>query len=122
MDDDEPVADQAGRNTMNGRVRMMKSILRIALFPILIMLRLMLGLAAFLTSIASTVLGLTVSVFALLSVVEFVIGYWQNGIAFAVLALLASPVGLPGLANLTIDGLDHLLGFLEGLLAAQSYR
>ena len=101
---------------------MMKSILRIALFQILIMLRLMLGLAAFLTSIASTVLGLTVSVFALLSVVEFVIGCWQNGIAFAALALLASPVGLPGLANLTIDGLDHLLGFLEGLLAAQSYR
>ena len=97
---------------------MMKSILRIALFPILIMLRLMLGLAAFLTSIASTVLGLSVSVFALLSVVEFVIGYWQNGIAFAVLALLVSPVGLPGLANRMLDGLDHLLGFLEGMLAS----
>ena len=97
---------------------MMKSILRIALFPILIMLRLMLGLAAFLTSIASTVLGLTVSVFALLSVVEFVIGCWQNGIAFAVLALLVSPVGLPGLANRMLDGLDHLLGFLEGMLAS----
>lgn len=103
---------------MNGGVRMMKSILRIALFPILIMLRLMLGLAAFLTSIASTVLGLTVSVFALLSVVEFVIGCWQNGIAFAVLALLVSPVGLPGLANRMLDGLDHLLGFLEGMLAS----
>lgn len=97
---------------------MMKYILRIALFPILMILRLILGLAAFLTSIASSVLGLTVSVFALLSVVEFIIGYWQNGIAFAVLALLASPVGLPGLANLTLDGLDHLLGFLEGMLAA----
>lgn len=97
---------------------MMKHILRIALFPILMILRLILGLAAFLTSIASSVLGLTVSVFALLSVVEFVIGYWQNGIAFAVLALLASPIGLPGLANLTLDGLDHLLGFLEGMLAA----
>lgn len=96
----------------------MKHILRIALFPILMILRLILGLAAFLTSIASSVLGLTVSVFALLSVVEFVIGYWQNGIAFAVLALLASPIGLPGLANLTLDGLDHLLGFLEGMLAA----
>lgn len=95
---------------------MMKHILRIALFPLLMILRLMLGLAAFLTSIASSVLGLTVSLFALLSVVEFVIGYWQNGIAFAVLALLASPVGLPGLANLTLDGLDHLLGFIEGLL------
>lgn len=97
---------------------MMKHILRIALFPILMILRLMLGLAAFLTSIASSVLGLTVSVFALLSVVEFSIGYWQNGIAFAVLALLASPMGLPGLANLTLDGLDHLLGFIEGLLTA----
>lgn len=97
---------------------MMKYILRIALFPLLMILRLMLGLAAFLTSIASSVLGLTVSLFALLSVVEFVIGYWQNGIAFTVLALLASPIGLPGLANLTLDGLDHLLGFLEGMLAA----
>lgn len=97
---------------------MMKYILRIALFPLLMILRLMLGLAAFLTSIASSVLGLTVSLFALLSVVEFIIGYWQNGIAFAVLALLASPIGMPGLANLTLDGLDHLLGFLEGMLAA----
>ena len=97
---------------------MMKHILRITLFPLLLILRLILGLAAFLTSIASSVLGLTVSLFALLSVVEFIIGYWQNGIAFAVLALLASPVGLPGLANLTLDGLDHLLGFIEGLLTA----
>lgn len=97
---------------------MMKHILRIALVPILLVLRLMLGLVAFLTSIVSSVLGLTVSLLALLSVVEFIIGYWKNSIAFAVLALIASPVGLPGLANLTLDGLDHLLGFLEGLLAA----
>lgn len=97
---------------------MMKLILRIALFPIALILRLMLGLTAFLISIASSVLSLTVSLFALLSVVEFIIGYWQNGIAFAVLALLASTVGLPGLANLTLDGLDHLLGVLEGLLTA----
>lgn len=76
------------------------------------------GLVAFLTSIASSVLGLTVFLLALLSVVEFIIGYWKNSIAFAVLALIASPVGLPGLANLTLDGLDLLLGFLEGLLAA----
>lgn len=95
---------------------MMKHILRIALFPILMLLRLLLGLAAFVTSIASSVLGLTISVFLLLSMVEFIIGYWQNGIAFAVMALLASPVGLPGMANLTLDGLDHLLGFFEGLL------
>ena len=97
---------------------MVKHILRSALFLLLMILRLMLGLAAFLASIASSVLSLTVSLFALLAMVDFIIGYWQNGIAFAVLALLASPVGLPGLANLTLAGLNHLLGFLEGLLAA----
>ena len=97
---------------------MVKHILRSALFPLLMILRLMLGLAAFMVSIASSVLGLTVSLFALLAMVDFIIGYWQNGIAFAVLALLASPVGLPGLVNLMLDGLDRLLRFLEGLLAA----
>ncbi|MFR5852997.1 MAG: CD1845 family protein [Lachnospiraceae bacterium] len=30
---------------------------------------------------------------------RFAIGYWQNGIAFMVLALLASPIGLPAVAN-----------------------
>lgn len=94
----------------------MKTALRIALAPVMLTIRLMLGLAAFLTSIASSVLGLIVSLFALLAVIEFFIGYWQNGIAFMVLAFLAGPIGLPWIANLMLDGLDHLLGFFEGLL------
>ena len=57
-----------------------------------------------------------VSLFALLSLVEFFIGYWQNGIAFLVLALLVSPIGLPAIANLLLNRLDHMIGFLEGLL------
>ena len=73
--------------------------------------------AAFTTSIASTVIGLTtVSLFMLLSVIEFAIGYWQNGIAFMVIALLVSPIGLPALANFLLDRMDHILGFFEGLL------
>ena len=79
-------------------------------------IRLMLGLAAFITSIASSVLGISVSLFALLSVIEFFIGYWQNGIAFMVLAFLASPIGLPAIANLLLNLLDHLIGFFEGLV------
>jgi len=55
-------------------------------------------------------------VFLLLGVVEFTIGYWQNGIAFMVLALLASPIGLPALANFLLNRMDHILGFFEGLL------
>ena len=94
----------------------MKTALKIALAPVMLTIRLMLGLAAFLTSIASSVLGLSVSLFGLLAVIEFFIGYWQNGIAFMVLALLASPIGLPAIANLLLNLLDHLIGFLEGLV------
>ena len=94
----------------------MKRLLRIVLAPFMLMIRLMLGVAAFITSIASTVIGLTVSLFMLLSVIELAIGYWQNGIAFMVIALLVSPIGLPALANFLLDRMDHILGFFEGLL------
>ena len=78
--------------------------------------RLMLGIAAFITSIASTIIGLAVTVFLLLSVIEFAIGYWQNGFAFMALALLVSPIGLPAIANVLLNRMDHILGFFEGLL------
>ena len=94
----------------------MKTALRITLAPVMLAIRLMLGLAAFITSIASSVLGISVSLFALLSVIEFFIGYWQNGIAFMVLSFLASPIGLPAIANLLLNLLDHLIGFFEGLV------
>ena len=95
----------------------MKIALRIILFPIMLFARLMLCVTAFITSIAGSVIGLTTSMFALLSVTEFAIGYWQNGIAFAVLTLLVSPIGLPGLANLLLEGIHQMLSFFEGLLA-----
>lgn len=95
---------------------MLKPLLRIALKPFMFIARITLGLAAFITSIASTVIGLSVGLFAVLSIIEFSIGYWQNGIAFMVLALLTSPIGLPSIANLLINRMDHILGFFEGLL------
>ena len=95
---------------------MMKRTLRFALTPFMLIARLMLGLAAFISSIASAVIGLAVGLFAVLSVVEFAIGYWQNGIAFMVLAFLVSPIGLPAIATLLLNLLDHLIGFFEGLV------
>lgn len=94
----------------------MKIALRIILFPIMFTARLMLCITAFITSIAGSVIGLTTSLFALLSVIEFAIGHWKNGIAYAVLALLVSPFGLPGLANLLLEGIHRMLSFFEGLL------
>ena len=82
--------------------------------PFVIVSRLALGLMAFFSSIASSLLGLTVSVFVLLAVVEFAIGYWQNGIAFVVLAFLASPIELPAIANFLLNLADRILGLIEG--------
>lgn len=95
---------------------MIKRILRIALKPFMLIARLMLGLAAFIASIASSIIGLAVGMFVLLSVIEFAIGYWQNGFAFMALALLVSPIGLPAIANFLLNRMDHILGFFEGLL------
>ena len=82
----------------------------------LIIWRIFVTKRTFISSIASSIIGLTVTVFLLLGVVEFTIGYWQNGIAFMVLALLVSPIGLHALANFLLNRMDHILGFFEGLL------
>ena len=95
---------------------MLKHAIRIIMVPFILAARLALGIAAFVTSIASSVIGMTVTVFVVLSVIEFAIGYWQNGVAFMVLALLASPIGLPAIANFMLNRMDHILGFFEGLL------
>ena len=95
---------------------MIKHVLRIILAPFMLTTRLMLGIAAFITSIASSVIGIAVTLFMLLSVTEFAIGYWQNGLAFMALALLVSPIGLPAIANFLLNRMDHILGFFEGLL------
>jgi len=94
----------------------MKMLLRIALTPVLVLCRLILGITAFITTIAGAIIGLSTTIFVLLGVAEFCIGYWQNGIAFFVLALLVSPIGLPKLADFLFDRIDNLIAFFEGLL------
>ena len=58
---------------------MLKAMIRIILMPILMLGRLMLGTLAFITTISSAVIGLGTALFVILAMVEFFIGYWQNG-------------------------------------------
>ena len=94
----------------------MKTIIRITLMPIFMIARLFLGTLAFFTTISSAVIGLGTSVFVLLAMVEFFIGYWQNGIALTALALLVSPIGLPAIANFLLKRISGICSFMEGLL------
>lgn len=95
---------------------MLKGLLRILLMPILIMSRLLLGVLAFITTISSAVIGLFTSTFVILAMIEFFIGYWQNGIALLALALLASPIGLPAMANFLLKRLDGAFAHVEGFI------
>ena len=95
---------------------MLKGMLRIFLMPILLVSRLLLGILAFITTISSAVIGLFTSLFVILAMVEFFIGYWQNGIALMALALLVSPIGLPAVANFLLKRLDGALAFVEGFI------
>ena len=95
---------------------MIRTIIRIILTPILMVFRLILGTLAFFTTISSAVIGLGTSIFVILAMVEFFIGYWQNGIALMALALLVSPIGLPAIANFLLKRLDRACAFVEGLI------
>ena len=95
---------------------MIRTIIRIMLTPILMVFRLILGTLAFFTTISSAVIGLGTSIFVILAMVEFFIGYWQNGIALMALALLVSPIGLPAIANFLLKRLDRACAFVEGLI------
>ena len=94
---------------------MRKTILKIILCPVILLARLVLCAAAFVTSLAGSVIGLSASLFGILSLMAFVTGSWQNGIAFTVL-LLVSPAGLPGIAHLILENVSRMLGFFERLL------
>ncbi len=95
---------------------MFKAVIRITLMPILMVFRLILGTLAFITTISSAIIGLGTSVFVILSMIEFFIGYWQNGIALLALALLVSPIGLPAIANFLLKRVDGACSFVEGLI------
>ena len=95
---------------------MLKAIVRIALMPAILVGRLLLGTLAFITTVSSAVIGLGTGLCVILAMVEFFIGYWQNGIALLALAILVSPIGLPAIANFMLKRLDGVFAFVEGKL------
>ena len=95
---------------------MLKAMVRIAIMPVLLIGRLLLGTLAFITTISSAVIGLGTGLFIILAMVEFFIGYWQNGLALMALALLVSPIGLPAIANFLLKRMDGACAFVEGLI------
>ena len=97
----------------------MRKLLRLPLMPVFFLVRLSLGTAVFIISIASAVVGLCSSAFVILAVIELCFGYWQNGVALLVFSLLVSPMGLPALVNWTLEKVADACAFLEELATAK---
>ena len=93
---------------------MLKAIVRITLMPVLMIGRLLLGALAFITTISLAVIGLGTGLLVIFAMVEFFIGYWQNGVALLALGILVSPIGLPAIANFMLKRLDSAFAFVEG--------
>ena len=88
---------------------MFKLLRKIIFLPISWAIRLLIGLAAFVVSLSSTLLNIVVSIFVLLAAVMLMIGEFDDAYALLILAAVISPIGLPFVANRLLDGLDFLL-------------
>ncbi len=88
---------------------MFKLVRNIIFLPISWAIRLLIGLAAFVVSLSSSLLNIAVSIFVLLVAVMLMIGEFDDAYALLILAAVLSPIGLPFVANRLLDGLDFLL-------------
>lgn len=90
-------------------MRLLKMMFRILFAPVELVLRMVIGLLAFVVSISTSLLSIAASFFVFMAVLMFITNSIQNGLIYLLLALLISPIGLPALADHLINGLDFVL-------------
>lgn len=90
-------------------MRLLKMMFHILFAPVELVLRLMIGLLAFVVSISTSLLSIAASFFVFMAVLMFITNSIQNGLIYLLLAFLISPIGLPALADHLLNGLDFVL-------------
>lgn len=90
-------------------MKLLKMMFRILFAPVELVLRLVIGLLAFVVSISTSLLSIAAAFFVFMAVLMFITNSIQNGLIYLLLALLISPIGLPALADHLLNGLDFVL-------------
>lgn len=90
-------------------MKLLKMMFRILFAPVELVLRMVIGLLAFVVSISTSLLSIAASFFVFMAVLMFITNSIQNGLIYLLLALLISPIGLPALADHLLNGLDFVL-------------
>ena len=96
----------------------MRIIFKIILAPFVLVLSVLWAVMAFVFGVAGGLLKPVCGIGVILSIIFFIAGFIPNGIFFLVLSFLISPVGLPLIADLLIDGLNNLNCALISFIAA----
>lgn len=99
-------------------MKLLKMMFRILFAPVELVLRLVIGLLAFVVSISTTLLSIAASFFVFMAVLMFITNSIQNGLIYLLLALLISPIGCVRRRNcaakpakLSIDSAEIELAF-----------
>jgi len=94
----------------------MRIILKILAAPFVVVLTVSWAVLFFVFCFAETILSWVSGLAGLLAIVFFIAGMTPNGIVFAVLAFLISPVGLPAVAKWLIDRLGGMNNRLKNFI------
>ena len=93
-------------------MRFARTLSRIVLMPIVLLLTAIHFLLALLLVFSTRVLAIISSLGVTLSLLLFVTGDYRNGSIFLLLAWLISPIGLPLIAEWLWKGLDNIRGMM----------
>lgn len=93
-------------------MRFARTLSKIVLMPIVLLLTAIHFLLALLLVLSTRVLAIISSLGVTLSLLLFVTGDYRNGGIFLLLAWLISPIGLPLIAEWLWKGLDNIRGMM----------
>lgn len=93
----------------------MKTVVKILLFPVVLVVDLFTLVCIGLISCSSFVFGFASMLLGLLGITVLATYSWQNGLILLFLAYLASPMGLPLFAIKLLSGLQYITGAIKSL-------
>lgn len=93
----------------------MKTVVKIILYPVVLMIDLFTLICIGLISCSSLIFGFASMLLSLLGITVLATYSWQNGLILLFLAYLASPMGLPMFAIKLLTGLQYITGAIKSL-------
>lgn len=104
------------KKTPSARRFLMRILLKISLFPVILLLSILMAACRFLCAFSSMILGiLAFVIFAVALATMVLLGEFWEGVKIVVLAWLISPYGIPLFASFLVELVDGLNSKLKAI-------